>query len=128
MTKLCVLSLVLSITLCACGGSPDPDGSSDGPPSVPAGAGTQLDSQAVPADLRHLIPLAQEWGIGDDVDRLAKVDSATPAQRAQLRRAVGPQQGRITQWLDSFEQGEMSPEAGAFMYMQLAIEEMLGLP
>jgi hypothetical protein len=90
-----------------------------------ASASPQLDSQAVPAELRHLIPLAQEWGIGDDVDRAAKVDGATPAQRAELRRAVGPHQTRITQWLDSFGQGEMSPEAAAFMYLQLAIEEMV---
>jgi hypothetical protein len=75
-----------------------------------------------------LIPLARQWGIGDDVERLAKVDGATSAERAELRRAVAPHQARITQWLDSFGQGLMSQEAATFMYMQLAIEEMTGLP
>lgn len=93
-----------------------------------ASATPTLDPQAVPADLRHLTPLAQAWGRGDDVERLAKVDNATPAERAELRRAVGPVQARITQWLDSFGSGEMSPEAAAFMYMQLAVEEMVGRP
>ena len=128
MTRLCGLSLVLTVTIGACGGAPDSRGSSDGPPSMRASPSPQLDSQAVPAELRHLIPLAQEWGIGDDVDRAAKVDSATPAQRTKLRRAVVPHQARITQWLDSFGQGEMSQEAAAFMYLQLAIEEMVGRP
>jgi len=50
------------------------------------------------------------------------------AGRAALRRAVAPHQARITQWLDSFGQGLMSHEAATFMYRQLAIEEMTGLP
>jgi hypothetical protein len=128
MTRLWVLGLLVSVTLGACGGSPDSGGSSGGSPSMRASPGPPLDSHVVPADLRHLIPLAQEWGIGDDVERLAKVDGATPAQRAELRRTVGPHQARITQWLDSFGQGEMSQEAATFMYMQLAIEEMVGRP
>lgn len=31
---------------------------------------------------------------------------------------------RITAWLDSFRGNPMSDEAAAFMYLQLAIEEM----
>jgi alkanesulfonate monooxygenase SsuD/methylene tetrahydromethanopterin reductase-like flavin-dependent oxidoreductase (luciferase family) len=107
-------------------------GRSDGPAraarSAQANPTSTLDPQAVPSDLRHLTPLAQEWGRGDDVERLARVDSATPAQRAELRRAVDPLQARITAWLDSFGSGEMSQEAAAFMYMQLAVEEMVGRP
>jgi hypothetical protein len=74
------------------------------------------------------MPLAQQWGIGDDVERLATVDGATPAERAELRRNVGPHQARITEWLNSFGEGLMSQEAATFMYMQLAIEEMAVLP
>jgi hypothetical protein len=58
---------------------------------------SQLDPGKVPADLRDLLPLAQRWGIGDDVDRA---------------------------WLDTFKPGTMTDEAAAFMYAQLAIEDM----
>lgn len=125
MTKLGAMGLLLSTMLASCGGTPD---SAESSRSIRASPVPPIETQAVPPDLRHLIPLAQEWGIGDDLERVAKVDAATRSQRAALRRAVGPHQARITQWLDSFGQGEMSQEAAAFMYMQLAIEEMVGRP
>lgn len=126
MPKRLVAGLLLSVAaLGACGGSSD---SADSAPPARASAVPSLDPQNVPADLRHLIPLAHLWGIGDDVERLAKVDGATSAERAELRRAVAPHHARITQWLDSFGQGLMSQEAATFMYMQLAIEEMTGRP
>lgn len=31
--------------------------------------GAPLDTMRIPAELRHLAPLARVWGIGDDVDR-----------------------------------------------------------
>lgn len=128
MTRVALLAMLLGGAVGGCGRSPDSDRPSGEPPSMRASPDPPLDSQAVPPDLRHLIPLAHEWGIGDDAERLAKVDRATPAQRAELRRAVAPHQSRITQWLDSFGQREMSQEAATFMYMQLAIEEMVGRP
>lgn len=89
-----------------------------------AGALPSLDATKVPEDLRGLVPLAQEWGIGDDVERGAKVESAAPAERARVRAAVAPHQHRITEWLNSFGRNPMPDEAAAFMYLQLAIEEM----
>ena len=125
MPKLLILGLLLSApVLVRCGGSDSADSASP----ARAGSSAPQNSQGVPPELTHLIPMAQEWGIGDDVARLAKVDGATPAQRAELRQAVGPHQQRITGWLNSFGQGGMSDEAASFMYMQLAIEEMINLP
>ena len=103
-------------------GCPSQDSRARAPAS--SAAVQQLDPASVPADLQHLVPLAQEWGIGDDVDRSAKVGRSTPADRERLRAAVKPYQTRITSWLDSFAGGRMSEEAVAFMYMQLAVEEM----
>ena len=103
--------------LVACGTSETSSSASDAPTQ-------KLDAAKVPEDLRHLVPLAERWGIGDDVDRNAKVDRATPAEREELRSALAPVSARITAWLDSFPAGSMSDEAGAFMYMQLALEEM----
>ncbi len=101
----------------ACG---SPEGSKAGGEAPPQ----QLDAAKVPEDLRPLVSLAERWGIGDDVDRNAKVDRATPEERTELKSALGPLDSRITEWLNSFGQGAMSDEAAAFMYMQLALEEM----
>ena len=122
MRLLLACAILLLISLSGCSGEQatrrDP-GSSDAAQAVPP-----LDSEKVPADLRALVPLAQRWGIGDDVARSERVKRATDAERSELRAAFGPRQARITAWLDSFGQGPMPEEAAAFMYSQLAIEEM----
>jgi hypothetical protein len=97
---------------------------SDRPAGASEVSAQRLDPEQVPADLRHLVPIAERWGIGDDVDRNAKVDRATAAERQELQTALEPHNARITAWLDSFGQGPMSDEAAAFMYMQLALTEM----
>lgn len=84
----------------------------------------QIDPARVPEDLRPLIPLAERWGIGDDVERGELIAQSSAPDREALKTAVAPHQARITAWLDSFGTGAMSEEAGAFMYMQLAIEEI----
>jgi hypothetical protein len=112
------LLIVVAAALVACG---ETKGTAGGGSDAPA---LQLDASKVPEDLRSLVPLAARWGIGDDVDRNAKVDKATDAERAELKNAVDPLSTRITAWLDSFPSGAMSNEAAAFMYMQLALEEM----
>jgi len=112
------LLIVLVATLFACA---ETKGTASGGSDAPA---LQLDAGKVPEDLRSLVPLAARWGIGDDVDRNAKVDKATDSERAELKNAVDPLSTRITAWLDSFPSGAMSDEAAAFMYMQLALEEM----
>lgn len=114
-------AILVLITLSACSerkASRDP-GFAPAAEAVP-----QLDSARVPADLRDLVPLAQRWGIGDDASRSEQIEKATDAERSELRAAFGPRQERITAWLDSFGQGAMPEEAAAFMYAQLAIEEM----
>jgi hypothetical protein len=122
MRRLLEGATLLVVLLSGCGG-PEPRrdaGSSSGDQAAVA----QLDPAKVPADLRDLVPLAQRWGIGDDVARSERVRKASDAERAELRAAFGPRQSRITAWLDSFGQGAMPDEAAAFMYTQLAIEEM----
>ncbi len=78
----------------------------------------------MPTNLRHLIPLAEKWGIGDDVERAEFIERAPAADRQALIQALAPHQTAITAWLDSFETNPMTDEAAAFMYMQLAVEEM----
>ena len=112
------LMIMLCAALVACGQTEGTAGDGSESPSL------QLDASKVPEDLRSLVPLAERWGIGDDVDRNAKVEKATDAERAELKNAIDPVSTRITAWLDSFPSGAMTDEAAAFMYMQLALEEM----
>jgi hypothetical protein len=111
--------LLVSFSGCSGGESTRQPRSSEAAEAVPP-----LDAGKVPADLRNLVPLAQRWGIGDDVARSERIQKATDAERSELRAAFGPRQARVTAWLDSFGQGAMPEEAAAFMYTQLAIEEM----
>jgi hypothetical protein len=116
------LRLALLLAVIACGSMSD-DTAQPGSAMTTGATGT-LNAENVPADLRHLVALAQRWGIGDDVDRNAAVDRATAAERAELEQAISPVDARITAWLNSFGQQPMPDEAAAFMYMQLALEEM----
>lgn len=112
------------MTLVAC----TSEGAGDRPAGGSAAVPERLNPEQVPADLRHLTGLAEKWGIGDDVDRIAKVDAATPAEREELSRAIAPHHSRITEWLNAFGEGEMTDEAAAFMYTQLALDEMMIKP
>jgi hypothetical protein len=87
-------------------------------------SGYALDPGKVPEPLRHLVPLARRWGVGDDVERMELIERSSQPDRQALAAALAPYHGEITAWLDSFGSGSMTEEAAAFMYMQLALEEM----
>jgi len=119
--RLIILAL-LAVAPAACSADRPAGGGGEGS----AAAGSQLDPARVPEALRPLVPVAQTWGIGDDVERADYIARASAADREELRQAIAPHQARITAWLDSFGAHPMSDEAAAFMYMQLAVEEMRG--
>lgn len=80
--------------------------------------------EEVPEDLRPLVPLALQWGIGDDLLRNDVVNRASAAEKRALLGAFGPHLARINAWLDSFCDRPMTEEATAFMYMRLTLDEM----
>jgi hypothetical protein len=84
----------------------------------------RLDPARVPAPLRHLVPLAEKWGIGDDFIRNDCIDKASEAEKRELHDAFYEPFEQITQWLESFGQKSMTEEAAAFMYAQGALDEM----
>ena len=84
----------------------------------------KLDPAKVPEGLRALIPYAEEWGMGDDIIRNDFIEKSTDAEKQELHDALSEPYERITAWLDSFGENTMSDEAAAFMYMQLALDEM----
>ncbi|HEY3011299.1 MAG TPA: hypothetical protein VGJ36_01035 [Gemmatimonadales bacterium] len=84
----------------------------------------RLDPERVPPYLRHLVPLAEKWGIGDDIIRNDYIAKAEAREKRELHDALYQPFEQITEWLNSFGDQPMTDEAEAFMYMQGALDEM----
>jgi len=87
-----------------------------------------IDPKSVPESLRDLIPVAEKWGIGDDIIRCDVVDRATEEERREFQDAVRGRMDEVTAWLGYFdfscEEKVMSDDVAAFMFMQTALDEM----
>jgi hypothetical protein len=88
----------------------------------------RLEPKKVPAKLRDLIPLAEKWGIGDDIIRYDFEKKSPQADKDELVRWVAGRYDEIDAWLKTHRAGEMSDEMAAFMYMMTACEEVRPLP
>jgi hypothetical protein len=53
----------------------------------------------VPANLRHLIPLARRFGVADDSERAQVVASASTGELGQLHQAVLTHEEQLDAWL-----------------------------
>ena len=84
----------------------------------------RLDPVQVPTDLRHLVPLAEKWGIGDDIIRNDLINRSSSAEKRELHDSLYAPFERIAEWVTSFAGRPLSAEAEAFMYMQTALDEM----
>jgi hypothetical protein len=84
----------------------------------------RLDPEQVPSHLLHLVPLAEKWGIGDDIIRNDYIAKATEAEKRELHDAFYEPFEEVTEWLSGFGQGSLSEEAEAFMHTQMALDEM----
>lgn len=60
-----------------------------------------FDERDVPKSLRHLIPLARVWGIGDDVLREDLQDAADPTALRELKALVTAANDDLDEWLTS---------------------------
>lgn len=79
-----------------------------------------LNPSAVPEALLGLLPLAERWGIGDDVERSLAVEQATADDRQALVTAVVAAPDELWEWL---VQGPQSQEWAAFTCMTQAADE-----
>lgn len=59
----------------------------------------KLDSNKVPMAVRHLIPLAEQFGIGDDLIREDVVAKTPPSEIAAMRKAVRDCEHELEIWL-----------------------------
>ncbi|MHC4091019.1 MAG: hypothetical protein ACYSVY_12235 [Planctomycetota bacterium] len=83
----------------------------------------QIDAQTVPEHLRDLVPLAEKWGIGDDVARGDLMRVTTEEEKRRFQEALRGRTAQVTAWLDSFTDGAMPEAAVPFMYMLEALDE-----
>lgn len=84
----------------------------------------EVEAGRVPSSLRHLIPWVLRLGVGDDPCRAMLVEGLTAEEREEVILDFRGFAASVHTWLDSFDAGSMPPEAAAFMYALLAVEEM----
>ena len=66
----------------------------------PGAAETPFDPEALPEDLREVVPLFAHWAAADDQDRSDRVSKAKTAALQRLVDRVGPRLPRIAAFLD----------------------------
>jgi hypothetical protein len=82
-----------------------------------------VDQDQVPPEFRDLTPWAVRLGVGDDVCRSSLVEGLAPDERSGLLSLTARHGTVIYAWLDTFGDDPMTPEAAAFMYLLLGVEE-----
>jgi len=69
-----------------------------------------IDESKVPAEFRHLVPLAKEWSISDDEELDAYIEAASPEKKQQLVDAFRPHFDALWQWHKRCEQLVPQPD------------------
>ena len=65
--------------------------------------GVIINPDMVPAEFRHLIPLAKEWSIGDDLELDAYIDATSKEKRRELIAAFEPHFDGLWKWHQACE-------------------------
>jgi hypothetical protein len=81
----------------------------------------KLDAGKVPAKLRGLIPLAEKWGIGDDLIREDMV-AKHPEEAKELKEMLATYEDDFDEWLAAPE-APPSEEYNAFTALRMAAYE-----
>lgn len=84
----------------------------------------RLHPENVPEPLRHLIPLAELWGVSDDLIRADMVRKAPRAAVDDLRRIIEEHDDVLDDWLAGPEARgpKYSAEYTAFSAMRMAVD------
>jgi hypothetical protein len=84
----------------------------------------QLDEANVPLALRHLIPLAEQFGVSDDLIREDIIAKTPATELAAMRAAVAAHQSSLEEWLTGPEAQlpKLSAEYIAFTCLQMAAD------
>lgn len=79
----------------------------------------------IPEDFRHLLPLAQKYGISDDVYRSDLVESISDEEKAELKEFLETYDDKLDVWLAGIEAAgpDFSEEYIAFSALRMAADE-----
>jgi hypothetical protein len=77
-----------------------------------------IDESKIPVEFRHLIPLAREWSIGDDVELDAYIEAASDEKRRQLFEAFRPHFNALAKW--SEESAHLVPQPDELVLFDMA--------
>ena len=72
-------------------------------------ASPELNPLNLPAGLRSLLPLAQKWGIADDITRERAIREATVKEAVEIVRRVAVLERDLEQWLCGSESYSETP-------------------
>lgn len=84
----------------------------------------RLNREKVPEKLRHLIPYAEVWGVGDDLVRDDMVRKAPKQVVDELKRVIELNEDLLDDWLGGEEANNPNPsrEYLAFSAMRMAAD------
>ena len=70
----------------------------------------KIDPANVPEEFHHLIPLAKEWSIGDDVELNAYITAASEANKKAFVAAFSPHFDTLWKWHPACEHRVPQPD------------------
>ena len=84
----------------------------------------QLNADNVPAEFRHLIPLAEKYGVSDDGYRVEMLASLDSSERAELAQFLSDYDSALDSWLAGPEADNPTPTAEyvAFTCLRMAAD------
>jgi len=77
-----------------------------------------IDQAKVPEQFRHLIPLAKEWSISDDLELDAYIEAASEVKKKELVAAFAPHFDALWQWHEACE--SMIPQPDELVLFDIA--------
>jgi hypothetical protein len=57
-----------------------------------------IDESKIPAEVRHLLPLAREWSISDDVELVDFIEAASSEKKREFFEAFRPHFDALDKW------------------------------
>ncbi len=78
----------------------------------------KIDPAKVPEEFRHLIPLAKEWSLGDDVELDAYIAAASAEKRKEFVAAFAPHFDALWKWHQACE--DMVPQPDELVLFDMA--------
>lgn len=86
----------------------------------------ELDENNVPVEFRHLIPLAEKYGVSDDGYRVQMLATLDCSERAELVQFLSDHDSALDSWLAGPEADRRSPTAEyiAFACLRMAADEV----